>query len=60
LQDPPIPLEDNLKPGSSIVLIPTTTAHVAKDFAWEAETVLARVVAQPCSENALGFWMHNG
>jgi hypothetical protein len=51
--------EDNLKPGSNIVLISTTTAHAAKEFASEAETVLASVVAQPDSEHALEFWMHN-
>jgi hypothetical protein len=51
--------EDNLKPGSNFVLIPTTTAHAAREFASEAETVLASVVAQPDSEHALEFWMHN-
>jgi len=58
-QDQPFSFEDNLKPGFNVVLIPTTTAHAAEDFALEAETVLASVVAQPGSEDALGFWMHN-
>tara|TARA_B100000497_G_scaffold88382_1_gene98521 strand:- start:326 stop:484 length:159 start_codon:yes stop_codon:yes gene_type:complete len=40
-------------------LIPTTKAHAAKEFASEAETVLASVVAQPDNELALEFWMHN-
>ena len=35
-------------------------AHVARDFASGAETVLATVVERPDSEHALGFWMRNG
>jgi len=41
--------------ASNIVLIPTTTAHAAKEFASEAETVLASVVAQPDSDTHLSF-----
>ena len=58
-QDQPLSFEDNLKPGSNIVLIPTTTAHAAKEFASESETFQASVVAQPDSEHELESWMHN-